>query len=66
MPILSLAAMILAVLGAVPGATPSNTADARVVNADVVYAATPAGPNGLFKNVRFGLPRVPRPPMPSW
>jgi hypothetical protein len=68
MPILSLAAAILAVLGAAPGATPSDTLDAQVISAGIVYAANPAGPNGLWNNVRFGLPRVPRPrvPMPGW
>ena len=68
MPILTLVAAILAVLGAAPAATPSSAADGQAISADIVYAANPAGPNGLWNNVRFGLPRVPRPrvPMPSW
>ena len=68
MPILSLTAAILAMLGATSGTTPSDKPDAQVANADVVYAASPSGPNGLWNNVRFGLPRVPRPraPMPGW
>jgi hypothetical protein len=65
--ILSLAAAILAMLGGSTGTTPSDKPEAHAANADVVYAASPAGANGLWNNVRFGLPRVPRPPAaPGW
>jgi hypothetical protein len=65
MPSTLLIAAVLAVLG-VGTATPSNDQpEGQVISADVVYAATPAGPNGLWNNVRFGLPRVPRPRVPG-
>ena len=68
MPSTLLIAAILALLGITPTTTSNDRADEAVARANVVYAATPAGPNGLWNNVRFGLPRVPRPrpPMPHW
>jgi hypothetical protein len=65
MPSTLLIAAILSVLG-VGTATPSNDRpEAQVAHPDVVFAATPAGPNGLWNNVRFGMPRIPRPRIPG-
>ena len=66
--ILSLAAAIFAMLASTSGTTAGGQPDPDMANAAVVYAATSAGPKGLWNNVRFGLPRVPRPraPIPGW
>ena len=68
MPSSLLVAAILAVLGVGTATSTHERPEPPVSHPDVVFAASPAGPNGLWNNVRFGLPRVPRPrvPMPTW
>lgn len=62
---ISLAAAILAIFGVIPGTRSDDRRDAPVANGDIISAAKPSGPNGQG-NVRFGLPRVPRPRVPGW
>ena len=57
---LSLAAAIFAFFSAQQGAAPGNGQDGPTAGASIVHTAKKSGMDGLWKNVRFGLPRIPR------
>jgi hypothetical protein len=57
---LSLAAAIFAFFAANQGPAPSNGQDGPTASASIVQTAKKSGLDGLWKNVRFGLPRIPR------
>ncbi|MBV8188083.1 MAG: hypothetical protein JO339_12650 [Alphaproteobacteria bacterium] len=62
---LSLAAAIFAFFAANQGPAPTDRQDGSVAStspasASIVQTAKQSGLDGLWKNVRFGLPRIPR------
>jgi hypothetical protein len=57
---LSLAAAIFAVLTANQGLAPSDRQDGSAAGPSIVTPGKQSGLDGLWKNVRFGLPRIPR------